>query len=200
LIEEKPREEEIIIDLSKIPLKPLGKKDIQMLEMGLIIATLYSPEILELIRDPVERATWVDSLAVAAAALAREKAGYTVSQIAEEVGRSETSIRAHLAGKTKAGKLVRETYEKLKKGELRIVVPFIKFKEQMTVLPEVVKEVEESVKRKYEEEINTLKSRVEVLEKENSELKKRIEDSEKLLAEIREKLAPLKDLLSKLGL
>jgi len=188
-------EEEFTIDLTNIPLKPLGKKEIQMLEMGLIIATLYSPEILELIRDPVERATWVDSLAVAAAALAREKAGYTVSQIAEEVGRSETTVRAHLAGKTKAGKLVRETYEKLKRGELKIVVPFIKVKEQMIAPSEFTKQVEE-LKKKYEEEVNTLKTRLEALEKENAELRKRVEDFEKLFNVIREKLAPLKDLLN----
>jgi predicted transcriptional regulator len=47
--------EEIVIDFSNIPLKPLGKSEIQKLEMALIIGTLYRPEVLELIRDPTER-------------------------------------------------------------------------------------------------------------------------------------------------
>lgn len=191
--------EEVIIDLSNIPLKPMGKKQIQQLEMGLIIATLYSPEVLELIKDPVERATWVDSLAVAAAALAREKAGYTVPQIAEEVGRSETTIRAHLTGKTKAGKLVRETYEKLKKGQLKLLVPFIKAKESMITASEVQKQIEE-VKKQFMEEITSLKKRIEELEKENNELKTKLRNTENLLEEIKEKIRPLKEVIEKLNI
>jgi len=49
----------------------------------LIIGTLYRPDVLELIGDPVERSTWIDSLAVAAGSLARAKAGMLVSQIAD---------------------------------------------------------------------------------------------------------------------
>lgn len=187
--------EEVTIDLSNVPLKPVGKKEIQQLEMALIIATLYSPEVLELIRDPVERATWVDSLAVAAAALAREKAGMTISQIADEIGRSETTIRAHLTGKTKAGKLVRNTYEKLKSGQLKIVVPFVKAREEMiSAQPEISKQIEE-LKRKYEEEINSLKSRISELEKENDDLRKKLEEKEKLINTIREKLVSLKEVI-----
>ena len=192
--EEKKISEEITIDLSNIPIKPLGKKEIQQLEMALIIATLYSPRVLELIRDPVERATWVDSLAVAAAALAREKAGYTISQIAEEVGRSETSIRAHLTGKTKAGQLVRETYEKLKNRELKVVVPFVKVSEEMVEKEDLKKRIDE-IKREYEEKINTLKKEVELLRQENSDLKKQLEEKENILKNIKEKLIILKDLV-----
>lgn len=54
--------EEVVIDLSNVPLKPLGKREIQQLEIALIIGTLYRPEVLELIRDPAERATWMDSV------------------------------------------------------------------------------------------------------------------------------------------
>jgi probable regulatory domain-containing protein len=110
--------EELVIDFSNISLKLLGKSEIQRLGMALIIGTLYRPEVLELIRDPTERATWMDSLAIAAAASARYKAGMSVSQIAEELGRSEATIKNHLSEKTKAGKLVSETYEKLKRSEL----------------------------------------------------------------------------------
>lgn len=201
-----PQIEEIEIDLSNIPLRPVSKKEIQQLEMALIIGTLYRPEILELIRDPLEKATWVDSLAVAAAALAREKAGYTVSQMAEELGRSETTIRAHLSGKTKAGKLVRETYELLARGKLRIVAPFGGVQitreeyEKLKQLEEKVKMLEEENKRlkqqleacvkpeELESRLMELKSTIDELEKENEELRKHIrelEEKTKIVEEIK---------------
>lgn len=201
-----PQVEEIEIDLSNIPLRPVSKKEIQQLEMALIIGTLYRPEILELIRDPLEKATWVDSLAVAAAALAREKAGYTVSQMAEELGRSETTIRAHLSGKTKAGKLVRETYELLARGKLRIVAPFGGVQitreeyEKLKQLEEKVKMLEEENKRlkqqleacvkpeELESRLMELKSTIDELEKENEELRKHIrelEEKTKIVEEIK---------------
>ncbi len=101
-----------------IVFNPVSREEIHKLESFLLFATLFRPEVLELIRDPSERLTWVDSLAVASAALAREKAGMTISQIAEELGRTEQSIRKHLKGESKAGKLVRETFELLKQGKL----------------------------------------------------------------------------------
>lgn len=157
-------EEEVVIDLSNVPLKPLGKKEIMQLEMALIIGTLYRPEVLELIRDPIERATWIDSLAVAAAALARYKAGQTVSQIAEELGRSEVTIRSHLNQKTKAGKLVAETFEKLRKGELKLILPFIK-------APTVG----------VQEEINVLRAELEKLREEKKVLEEKIKELEEQL-------------------
>jgi len=66
----------------------------------------------------------MDSLAVVA--FARYKASIPVTQIADELGRSEHSIRNHINEKTKAGKPVAETYEKLRRGELKLVVPFIR--------------------------------------------------------------------------
>lgn len=98
--------------MSKIPLSPLGREEIHKLEYALLIGTLLRPDVVEALRSSEDRLTWVDSLAVAAAALAREKAKMTVSQIADELGRTEATIRNHLAGKTKAGQLVRETYER----------------------------------------------------------------------------------------
>lgn len=62
----------------------------------------------------------MDSLAVAAGAFARAKAGMTASEIAEELGRTEATIREHVKGETKAGKLVNETYELLKEGKLSV--------------------------------------------------------------------------------
>ncbi len=187
--------EEVVIDLSNVPLVPTSKKEIQQLEMALIIATLYSPEVLELIRDPVERATWVDSLAVAAAALARQKAGYSIRQIADEVGRSETMIRAHLSGKTKAGKLVLQTYNKLKSGELKIVVPFIKVPKEMAAKIESLEKELESVRKGYEEKIRKLEEEVKKLKEENENLKKLLEEKTNIIKQVKEKITVLKELI-----
>jgi len=172
--------ERVEIDLSDVPLRPEGKKDIQKLETALIIGTLYRPEVVDLIKDPFERATWADSLAIAAAALAREKAGYPVSRIADEIGRSETMIRAHLSGKTKAGKLVRETYEKLARGELKLVVPF-------TGINLSVEEYER---------LGRAEKKAEELEKKIREL---VEENNKLMAELSEKEAIISKIKSLLG-
>jgi len=99
---------------AQIPLNPVGKQDIHKLESILLTATLLRPEVLDMIRTSSERLTWVDSLAVAAGALAREKAGMTLSQIAEELGRTEQTIKKHLKEESKAGQLVKETYEMIK--------------------------------------------------------------------------------------
>lgn len=99
-----------------IPLVPTSKTEINKLEHVLVLGTLFRPEILKLIKDPRERITWVESLAVASGSIAREKAGYTVREIAEELGRTEQTIRKHVKGETKAGKLVRETYNMIKEG------------------------------------------------------------------------------------
>jgi len=106
----------------EIPLTPMGRDEIHRLETALLIGTLLSPEVIELLKDPNERLTWVDSLAVAAAALARERAHMTTSRIAEELGRSEATIRNHLAKKTKAGQLVWQTYERFVKEGVKIDV------------------------------------------------------------------------------
>jgi len=187
--------EEITIDLSHIPLRPTSKKEIQQLEMALIIATLYSPEVIELIKDPIERATWVDSLAVAAAALARYKAGYTISQIADEVGRSETMIRAHLNGKTKAGKLVLQTYEKLKRGELKIVVPFLKVPK--TMIEADLQAVREE-KKKLEEELKKTREELESLKKQYEELKNKYDELVKEKQELAEKLEKFNEAINKI--
>ena len=99
---------------------PIGREEIHKLETALLVGTLFRPEVMEEIRNSSERLTWVDSLAVSAGALARSKAGMTVSEIAEELGRTEATIREHLKGESKAGKLVIETYELLKDGKLQI--------------------------------------------------------------------------------
>jgi len=58
----------------EIPLNPISKEEIHRLESILLFATLFRPEVIEIIENPVERLTWVDILAVAAGAIAREKA------------------------------------------------------------------------------------------------------------------------------
>ncbi|WP_448579067.1 transcriptional regulator [Thermosphaera sp.] len=173
---------EISVDLSNIPVKPVGKKEIQQLETALIIGTLFRSEIMELLKDPVERATWVDSLAIAAAALARSKAGIMVPQIAEELGRTETTIRAHLSGKTKAGKLVVETYEKLKAGELKLTLPFVGgFRVEEESVKQLKAELEEARSK-----IRTLESQLEEARKRIVELESLINEKEKAISDLSE--------------
>ncbi|GAB6948323.1 helix-turn-helix domain-containing protein [Vulcanisaeta sp. JCM 16161] len=109
--------------MSEIPLKPMGKEDIRKLESALLVMSLFSPETLEALRNPHERLTWVDSLYTAAAAFARDKAGMPISQIADEIGVTETTIRKHLRGETKAGQLVLKAYERLSKEGFKIELP-----------------------------------------------------------------------------
>jgi len=99
----------------EVPLKPMGKDEIRRLELALLLGTLLRPDVLEKVRSSEDRLTWLDSLVVAAGALARERAGYSASKIAEELGRTEATVRNHLAGKTEAGKLVRDTYEEIRR-------------------------------------------------------------------------------------
>ncbi|MGC8570297.1 regulator [Caldivirga sp.] len=106
-----------------IPLKPLGKEDIRKLESALLAMVLFSQETLEALKNPHERLTWVDSLYTAAAAFAREKAGMPTSQIADEVGVTEATIRKHLRGETKAGQLVLKAYERLSKEGFKVDLP-----------------------------------------------------------------------------
>ncbi|MET1101713.1 MAG: transcriptional regulator [Pyrodictiaceae archaeon] len=173
------------LDFTNVPVRPTSKKEIQQLETALIIGTIYSPEVLELIRDPLEKATWVDSLAVAAAALAREKAGYTIPQIAEELGRSEATIRSHLQGKTKAGKLVRGTYEKLVRGELRVIIPFTRTEMKVEEIKELLA---------LSEKVKKLEQELEALRRENERLKRDLENCVKP-EDIERKLNEMKNLL-----
>ncbi|WP_423793195.1 helix-turn-helix domain-containing protein [Methanocaldococcus indicus] len=161
-----------------LPLIPTSKSDIHKLEHVLILGTLFRPEILELIKDPIEKVTWVDSLAIAAGALARAKAGYTVSEIAEELGRTEQTIRKHLKGETKAGKLVMETYELLKEGKLSIE-EVEKFLEAVSLREKIKEDVEE---------IKKLQDELEKVKKENEELSKKLELVKEKLKELLEQL------------
>lgn len=90
----------------------MGREDIKNLETALLIETLFRSDVLELLKDASQRVTWLTSLGIAAGALAREKAKMTVKQIAEELGVSEATVRSHLTGKTRAGQLVKETYDR----------------------------------------------------------------------------------------
>ncbi|HDI74651.1 MAG TPA: transcriptional regulator [Thermoprotei archaeon] len=145
----------------EIPLKPLTKSDIHKLETALMVATLLREDVLEKMKHAEERLTWLDSLGVAAGALAREKAGYTISRIAEELGRTEATIRNHLAGKTEAGKLVRETFKRFVREGVKIEVPVLEtvpraeFEKLKKELDEVKKKLEENEKR-----LDALKQRV----------------------------------------
>ncbi|ASI99196.1 hypothetical protein [Thermococcus celer] len=159
----------------EVPLNPIGREEIHRLESVLLFATLFRPEVIELIRDPSERLTWVDSLAVAAGAIAREKAGMTTGEIAEELGRTEQTIRKHLKGETKAGQLVRETYELIKAGKLDELVRNVEVLAKGGQL--VATEEYEKLKREKEE----LEERVRALERENEELKTKLENVRRIL-------------------
>ncbi len=149
----------------QIPLNPVGRQDIHKLETILLAATLLRPEVLDLIRTSTERITWVDSLAVAAGALAREKAGMTITQIAEELGRTEQTVKKHLKEESKAGQLVKETYEIIKtlvkEGRMNDVFPLIASEDV-----KVFKQIAEKFKKEKEEigkELREIKERLEKL-------------------------------------
>lgn len=148
----------------EIPLTPMGRDEIHKLETALLIGTLLNPEVIELLKNPEERLTWVDSLAVAAAALARERAHMTVSQIAEELGRSEATIRNHLTKKTKAGQLVWQTYEKF---------------------------VKEGVKLDVESLLKLERPDVSRLRAENEELKRKLDEAQSVISELSQRVEEL---------
>jgi probable regulatory domain-containing protein len=155
---------------NQIPLNPVGRQDIHKLETILLTATLFRPEVLDMIRTSAERLTWVDSLAVAAGALAREKAGMTLSQIADELGRTEQTIKKHLKEETKAGQLIRESYEIIKNlvkegKNINEVFPIItlgnakELKEEVEKLKKEKEEIKQ-VLTKIKEEIETLMTKL----------------------------------------
>ncbi|MCL7383048.1 MAG: transcriptional regulator [Thaumarchaeota archaeon] len=149
----------------EIPLSPIGREEIHKLEYALLVGTLFRAEVLEELRNPSERLTWVDSLAVAAAAIAREKAKMTISQIAEDIGRTESTIRNHLTGKTKAGQLVRQTLEKFLREGVKIDLPSTKELEELKVRLEEERKKSQKLEILLQEVKNSLKDLVEKLEK-----------------------------------
>jgi probable regulatory domain-containing protein len=167
-----------------IPLKPLGKEEVRKLELALIFGTLFRKDVIEKIKDAHDRLTWLDSLVVAAGALARERAGYTVTKIAEELGRSEGTIRNHLQGKTEAGKLVKETYDMIvrNKGVFEIT-PTEELAELGIVQSDKVKELEEKIKE---------------LEDYKQELESKLKEYEAHLASLNQKINRVKETLSNL--
>ncbi len=162
--------------MSEIPIKPMGRQDIHKLETYLLIGTLLRKDVIERIKNAEDRLTWIDSLAVAAGALAREKAGMPISEIADELGRSEATIRNHLNKKTEAGKLVWETYEMLAKGQIDPVAAVLSAAGDIEKFKE---EVDKAVKERDE-----LKEKVKQLEEETKKLKEKLEEIKTKLSEI----------------
>jgi len=204
--------EKIDIDFRSIPLNPLGKNDIKKLETFLLIGTLYRPEVLELIKDPDERSTWIDSLAIAAAAYARYKAGMPISLIADELGRSEESIRNHISGKTKAGSLIIETYEKIKSGQLNLTLSFNSSNKELDELKNQVKNLKEEmekIKRERDELKNVINNKEETIRSLQIEIGKIKSDLDKISREkeeiinkyklLQNKLLEIKKLLENIG-
>ncbi len=149
-----------------IPLKPMGKEEIHKLEYSLLISSLIEiltdPKFVEQLRDPKDRLTWIDSIATAAAALARDKAGMTLSEIADDIGRTEATIKKHLKGETEAGKIVLEAYKKLEKGEIDDTLSVILGLKKVEGLDEV-KELLEKASSLLEEAAKNLKEAIEKL-------------------------------------
>ncbi len=147
--------------MSEVSLTPVGKEQIHRLESALLIGSILRPDVLEELRNPAERLTWVDSLAVAAAALAREKARMTVPQIAEELGRTEATIRNHLQGKTKAGQIVRETYERFLREGVKIELPEAVAetrKEELQKITDSLKEISQTLDQAREKLQNLIEN------------------------------------------
>jgi probable regulatory domain-containing protein len=133
-----------------VPLKFIGKEDIGKLESALLVMSLYSAETLEALKNVHERLTWIDSLYVASASLAREKAGIPVSKIAEELGITEATVRRHLKGETKAGQMILKAYEKLAKEGFKVDLPEIikvqnneveKLKQKLDTIKQIIQDI-----------------------------------------------------------
>ncbi len=130
----------------KVNLNPTSRQEIHQLETVLLVKTLFRPDVMEMIKDPAERVTWLDSLAVAAGAFARRQAGMSITEIAEELGRTEATIRKHLNKETKAGKLVAETLEELKKKGGEVDFELITLAEYKAKVNKVKQAIEEAAK------------------------------------------------------
>ncbi len=152
--------------MSEIPLKPLGREEIKKLELALILGTLFRKEVLQQAIEVHDKLTWLDSLLVAAGALARERAGLPLFKIAEELGRTEVTIRNHIQGKTEAGKLVRETYEMLVKnnGKLEVSIPELGLTTERTI------EEKERIIKQLEDENKLLKEKIAYIKEKLSEI------------------------------
>lgn len=127
----------------EVSLNPVSKEEIRNLESALLVMTLFSKETFEALSNPTERLTWIDSLYVAAAALARQRAGMSIEQIADELGVSDMSIRKHLKGETKAGKMVLEAFDRLSKEGLKIELPEIVQKSQEDIKLNIKNKIQE---------------------------------------------------------
>ncbi len=172
----------------EVTLSPMTRREIHQLETALLIGTLLRPDVIEAIKSAEERLTWIDSLAVAAGALAREKAKMTVSEIADDLGRTEHTIRNHLAGKTKAGKLVLETYQHFLKEGVKIDVSAV-----APVAVEATKEIEQlkAELNKKDEQLKQLQAKLEDLEKSKDTLEGQVKSLEEKLKAAAEKAVQL---------
>ena len=172
----------------EVTLSPMTRREIHQLETALLIGTLLRPDVIEAIKSAEERLTWIDSLAVAAGALAREKAKMTVSEIADDLGRTEHTIRNHLAGKTKAGKLVLETYQRFLKEGVKIDVSAV-----APVAVDATKEIEQlkAVLNKKDEQLKQLQAKLEDLEKSKDTLEGQVKSLEEKLKAAAEKAVQL---------
>jgi Predicted transcriptional regulators len=124
----------------------------RLVDLSKIKTLIYSAETFEALKNVHERLTWIDSLYVASASLARDKAGIPISKISEEIGVTEATIRRHLKGETKAGEMVLKAYERLSKEGFKINLPEI-----MQVQSDEVEKIKQKLSRIKESLQNILK-------------------------------------------
>lgn len=73
----------------EVLLNLIGREEIYRFESIFLFVMFFRFEVIEFIKDLVERFIWVDSLVVVVGVIVREKVGMIVSEIVEEFGRME---------------------------------------------------------------------------------------------------------------
>lgn len=73
----------------EVLLNLIGREEIYRFESIFLFVMFFRFEVIEFIKDLVERFIWVDGLVVVVGVIVREKVGMIVSEIVEEFGRME---------------------------------------------------------------------------------------------------------------
>lgn len=130
----------------QVPLKPVGKEEIRKLEIAIFFTAFSSEEFTQTLLQERRHLTWIDSLYIAAAAFARDRAGVPASKIAEELGVTEETVRSHIKGETKAGQLVKAAYEKVAKEGFKLQVSSQEAEKLKDAISKAKQHLEEALK------------------------------------------------------
>lgn len=179
----------------EVLLNLIGREEIYRFESIFLFVMFFRFEVIEFIKDLVERFIWVDSLVVVVGVIVREKVGMIVSEIVEEFGRMEQIIRKYFKGEIKVGQFVREIYEFIKQGK------FDEFVKNVEVLVKggqfVVMEEYEKFKKEKEEfevKVREFEERVKIFEEENYQFKVKFENVRKVLNDVLERVKEIEKL------